>query len=83
MQINFYHKGDFDNHQNGKTFDNLAFNPFDDFHTYTVEWTPSFIRWSIDGAELYTTTTGIPAGTWPQTPSQVQLGTWPAGDGPS
>jgi hypothetical protein len=30
-----------------------AFNPALDFHTYTIEWTPSYVAWFIDGVESY------------------------------
>ncbi len=29
------------------------FNPALDFHTYAIEWTPSYVAWFIDGAESY------------------------------
>ena len=28
------------------------FNPRDDWHTYTLQWTPDYISWSIDGHEV-------------------------------
>lgn len=28
------------------------FNPHDDWHTYTLEWTPHYIAFSIDGIEV-------------------------------
>ena len=34
------------------TFDNLSQN----YHTYTVEWTPNYIVWRFDGAEVRRTT---------------------------
>jgi hypothetical protein len=29
-----------------------GFNPRDDWHTYTMEWTPDYISWAIDGHEV-------------------------------
>jgi beta-glucanase (GH16 family) len=29
------------------------FNPAFDFHTYTIEWTPAYVAWFIDGVESY------------------------------
>ena len=29
-----------------------GFNPKDEWHTYTMEWTPEYIAWSIDGHEV-------------------------------
>lgn len=31
----------------------LNFNPHKDFHTYSFEWTPEYIAWSVDGIEAY------------------------------
>lgn len=31
----------------------LSFNPHNDFHTYSFEWTPDYIAWSVDGNEVY------------------------------
>ncbi|EME46177.1 carbohydrate-binding module family 18 protein/Glycoside hydrolase family 16 protein [Dothistroma septosporum NZE10] len=54
-------------------------------HTYTVDWTPDTLIWSIDGQEMRTLKK---SDTWnstdqsyhyPQTPSRVQLSLWPAG----
>ena len=28
------------------------FNPHDEWHTYTMEWTPDYISWSVDGQEM-------------------------------
>lgn len=28
------------------------FNPADDWHTYGIEWTPEYIAWTLDGAEV-------------------------------
>lgn len=32
---------------------NVDLNPFEDFHTYAIEWTPEYIAWFIDGEEVY------------------------------
>lgn len=58
---------------------------FADWHTYTVDWTPDQITWSVDGKTHRTKTR---ASTWndtsklynyPQTPARVQLSLWPGG----
>ncbi len=58
---------------------------FSDWHTYTVDWTPDQITWSVDGVVRRTKTRDS---TWnatsglynyPQTPSRVQLSVWPGG----
>lgn len=54
-------------------------------HTYTIDWTPDHVIWSIDGKELRTLnrddTWNSSTGSYhfPQTPSRVQLSLWPAG----
>ena len=29
-----------------------GFNPHDEWHTYTMEWTPDYVSWSVDGHEV-------------------------------
>jgi len=31
----------------------VPYNPHADFHEYAIEWTPHYLAWSIDGAEVY------------------------------
>ncbi|MEA3288399.1 MAG: family 16 glycosylhydrolase, partial [Candidatus Marinimicrobia bacterium] len=31
----------------------LDFNPHLDFHTYSIEWTPNYVAWFMDGEEFY------------------------------
>ncbi len=31
----------------------LNFNPHKDFHTYSFDWTPDYISWSVDGQEVF------------------------------
>lgn len=58
---------------------------FSNDHTYTIDWTPEQITWSIDGqvgrtkkrSETYNDTTK--RYEYPQTPSRVQLSLWPGG----
>ncbi|KAM3551818.1 hypothetical protein MY1884_007523 [Beauveria asiatica] len=52
---------------------------YDDLHTYTVEWTDTFLAFSVDGAARRTWQPGeIPPEKWPQTPMRIQLGLWAA-----
>ena len=79
VQTNYFSKGD------TSTYDRGAYhpvsNPTGSFHTYTVEWTPKAVVWSIDGAAVRTLTYESAKGgaAFPQTPMQVKLGTWVAG----
>lgn len=54
-------------------------------HTYTIDWKPDYITWSIDGEpmrtkyrnETYNSTTQ--SYHFPQSPSRVQISLWPGG----
>ncbi len=50
------------------------FNPSLDFHTYAIEWTPSYVAWFIDGTESYRQT-----GSQIQTlihPQKIMMNIW-------
>jgi hypothetical protein len=60
-------------------------NTVSNVHTYTIDWTPDSLTWSIDGNAMRTKNRND---TWnattqqyhyPQSPSRVQLSLWPAG----
>ncbi|KAI1427880.1 concanavalin A-like lectin/glucanase domain-containing protein [Xylaria sp. FL1777] len=80
VQTNYFGKGD------DSTFDRGGYspvgNPQTTTHTYTIDWTKDYVHWLIDGTlvrELkYSDAKG---GTrFPQTPAQLKLGTWVAGN---
>lgn len=58
---------------------------FNNYHEYTIDWTPDTITWSIDGQVGRTKdrkdTWNATANRWeyPQTPSRVQISIWPGG----
>lgn len=60
-------------------------NSFENTHTYTIDWTPESIIWSIDGEERRTVKRDDTFNEttdkydYPQTPSRVMLSVWPAG----
>lgn len=31
----------------------VPFSPYNDFHTYTIEWTPDYVAWFIDGEQAH------------------------------
>ncbi|KAI1748593.1 concanavalin A-like lectin/glucanase domain-containing protein [Xylaria castorea] len=80
VQTNYFGKGD------DSTFDRGGFspvaNPQSTVHTYTFEWTKDYVHWIIDGnlvRELKYA--DAKAGTrFPQTPCQLKLGAWVAGN---
>jgi hypothetical protein len=57
-------------------------NTVGSFHTYSVEWTPEAMIFSIDGKEVRRSAASAADGgkDWPQTPMRVKLGTWIAGN---
>jgi beta-glucanase (GH16 family) len=79
VQTNYFGKG------NTTTYDRMiranVASPDTTFHTYTVESTKDYIKWSIDGqlvrTLLYAQANG--GSNFPQTPMQVKLGNWVGG----
>lgn len=78
---NYFGKGDTSTYDRGKDF-TLDFSPQEDFHNYTLDWTKDRIQWWVDGKQvrelLYADAKN---GTrYPQTPMNIRLGAWAAGD---
>lgn len=81
-QSNFYFQG-ITNYQNGQ---NISLSDtFNNYHTYTIDWTPEQITWSIDGqvgrvkkrSDTWNSTSN--RYDYPQSPARVQLSLWPGG----
>lgn len=82
-QNNYFGKGVTGNYDRGQFF-NMA-SPQTQFHTYTTDWSPTQITWSVDGVVIRTLTAAECAAKgsnyqYPQTPSKFQLGMWDGGD---
>lgn len=79
VQTNYFGKGDITTYNRG------AFNPApnnqNQFITYTIEWTPEQVTWSVGGSvvRVLTPATADP-NQYPQTPMQVKFGSWSGGD---
>ncbi|KAI5797941.1 concanavalin A-like lectin/glucanase domain-containing protein, partial [Peziza echinospora] len=76
-QTNYFGKG------NTETYDRGAYHPVNhqEFHDYGIEWTPEFVKWSIDGVVVRTLTPSQVKGDFfPQSPMQIKLGSWSGGD---
>ncbi|KAL7797299.1 glycoside hydrolase family 16 protein [Trichoderma ceciliae] len=55
----------------------LDTSSFASSHKYGIEWTPTYIHFSINNVVRKTWHVGdIPPNKWPQTPMQVKLGIW-------
>lgn len=80
VQSNYYGKG------NDSSYDRGGYhyvpNADTEFHNYTTYWTQEKIEWWID-SELVRTLNcedALEGKNFPQTPSNVRFGIWPAGD---
>ncbi|CEL07080.1 hypothetical protein ASPCAL10243 [Aspergillus calidoustus] len=80
IQTNYFGKGDTSSY-NRSTHEAVA-TPQEVFHTYTIEWSPEAITWSIDGAVRRTLTyaEANDGSRFPQTPMRLRLGIWAGGD---
>jgi beta-glucanase (GH16 family) len=78
VQTNFYSKG-VDAYDNGKTY-NVTGNATQGFHNYTTYWSKEKLEWWVDGELQRTLTYASNETTYPQTPMNVRIGIWPAGD---
>jgi hypothetical protein len=77
-QSNYFGKG------NIATYDRAETHPVNSvagFHTYAMDWTQGTLNWSIDGKVVRTLTPAQVQGDfYPQTPMQLRIGSWAAGD---
>jgi beta-glucanase (GH16 family) len=87
VQSNYFSKG-VANYGNGGVH-NVA-NPQTTYHSmskcpavlivaYVIDWSPTQIEWLIDGVVVRTVTAATAGSAYPQTPSQVRVGTWCGG----
>lgn len=79
VQTNFYGKG-VEDYENGD--EHKVENADSEFHNYTTHWTEEKLEWWIDGNLVRTLTYEDADGgdSYPQSPSNVRFGIWPAGD---
>lgn len=79
VQTNYFSKGCTETYDRGG-FSPVA-DPINQFHTYTIKWTPEQLDWIIDGAVVRTLkNTGVEGCSgYPQSPMQLRVGTWVAG----
>jgi beta-glucanase (GH16 family) len=80
VQTNYFSKGCTDVYDRGG-YSNVA-DPQHNFDTYTIDWNSQRINWLING-NIVRTLTNTGAGgcdAFPQTPMQLKVGTWIAGN---
>jgi beta-glucanase (GH16 family) len=58
------------------SFNNLGFSPFADFHNYGFEWTPTEVRFYVDGVRRYTDTRNVSARL--TQPARLRMNCWPS-----
>jgi len=83
-QTNYFGKGLTGNYDRS-TAENVE-SPQTQFHTYTVDWSPTSIVWSLDGRAVRTlNNNGATDGAYqfPQSPSRLHLSLWTGGDADS
>ena len=51
-------------------------NPAEEWHTYAIEWTPEYIRWSIDGREVRANSKFDPAVKAINKPQALMMNFW-------
>ena len=79
VQSNYFGKGHHETHDRGAFHANPGSQG--DFHKYTIDWTADQIVWQIDGVTVRALTpSSATQGQYPQTPMQLKLGIWAAGD---
>ncbi|OAL34362.1 hypothetical protein AYO20_06415 [Fonsecaea nubica] len=81
VQTNYFGKGQVGYSDRGSQ--PAVDDPEHKFQTYTLDWTPEKLVWSIDGVAVRTLkNTGATTGSYqyPQTPSRLHLGLWCSGD---
>ncbi|KKA28875.1 hypothetical protein TD95_000276 [Thielaviopsis punctulata] len=79
VQTNFFSKG-VNEFIHGNTTA-LSFAATEGLHTYSIDWTPEKMLFYVDGKLIRTATTAEAENgkKWPQTPTQIKLGTWVGG----
>ncbi|KKK15791.1 hypothetical protein P175DRAFT_0526505 [Aspergillus ochraceoroseus IBT 24754] len=79
IQTNYYGKG-VTEYTNGKFY--YVDNADTEFHNYTTYWTQDVLEWWVDGKLLRSLAYDEASnGTrFPQTPCNIRIGIWPAGD---
>ena len=79
VQSNYFSKGQTTTYNRGAFHANPGSQ--DGFHTYSVDYTADQVVWSIDGTTVRALTAASSGSEgYPQTPMQVKIGAWSAGD---
>ena len=79
FQTNYFSQG-FTGSWDRGGFHNISPPPQKSFHNYTVNWLPEFIEWIVDGEVVRMLYSSDAPHGYPQTPMNIRLGVWAAGD---
>jgi beta-glucanase (GH16 family) len=74
-QSNYFWKGDDSASGNGGKHE-IGGNSNEDFHDYTIDWTPEGIEWLIDGKSIRKLPASERDGKLPNTPSRIMFSIW-------
>lgn len=78
FQSNYFVKGSTTTYDRG-VYHPTNPGPLTSYHTYTIDWTPEQLTWSLDGNVVRTLPKDNPQG-YPQAPMQIIAGVWAGGD---
>jgi beta-glucanase (GH16 family) len=84
-QSNYFGKGNTETYNRGATHV-ISSDAAQNFHEYSIDWTQEKIVWYLDGVAVRTLTPAKSAelygsnNYYPQTPMQIKIGAWAAGD---
>jgi hypothetical protein len=73
LWTNFYCDDTDSGHESTVT---LGFDAADDFHRYKFVWTPSEVKWYVDGEEVPTPNSGSNPCTSPTVPGRIMVNLW-------
>lgn len=78
VQTNFFGKGNTTTYDRSYVSD--VASPSEQWHTYTLDWTSSAIKWYIDGILIrtvnYDDAIALNGKNFPQTPMRIKIGNW-------
>ncbi|KAI9319912.1 concanavalin A-like lectin/glucanase domain-containing protein [Dichotomocladium elegans] len=80
-QTNYFYGKKLQYTVNGGAHDLNGTNAYDDFHTYTIDWTPERIVWSVGGVPIrvkhkHETCSEDGECEFPSSPARIQVGFW-------
>lgn len=77
VQTNIFRKGDRDHSDPGNS---TVAQPQTQWHKYTLDWKHDSLTYSIDDQVVRVIERSDNPGLYPQTPCNIRIGSWPAGD---